>query len=91
VYHRWDQVKIVVITELVVSAYSLALLVTYLRLSFNIMGGYLCRQQTDPSAPRLAPEVQQAYATCFIALSVWIRFVVSLLVFAGIWALLWSG
>jgi len=65
VLNRWDEVKVVVFTELVASVYSLALIVTFLRVQLNILGGYLYVRTMGAAGaeglPTMSPEIQKAY------------------------------
>jgi peroxin-3 len=62
---RWDEVKVVVFTELVASAYSLSLMVLFLRVQLNILGGYLFVRASGGTGvdglPTMSPETQKAY------------------------------
>lgn len=65
VLKRWDEVKVVVFTELVASVYSLALIVTFLRVQLNILGGYLYVRTMGAAGaeglPTMSPAIQKAY------------------------------
>lgn len=65
VLKRWDEVKVVVFTELVASVYSVSLIVTFLRVQLNILGGYLYVRTMGAAGaeglPTMSPAIQKAY------------------------------